>query len=90
MKTDILEVNSIEEARKYAEHIIAYVDSHVSDEEQITVPVGACISAQLVNSEVLNALIDSHLNHSFNMRTFYGPDGSTAVSKEVLITLTRK
>lgn len=90
MKIDILEVNSIEEARTYAKHIIAFTDSHSFDAKEFTIPVGARIKAQVVSSEVLDALIDSHLNHSFNMRTFYGPDGPTVTSREVLITLTRK
>jgi len=90
MKIDILEVNSAEDARTYAKHIIAFADSHAFDVKEFTIPVGAGIMAQDVSSEVLNALIESHLNHSFNMRTFYGPDGPAVTSKEVLITLTRK
>lgn len=90
MIKDFLGINSIEEARVYAKHIIAYADSHDDGIIELNVPIGAGISAQEVNSVIIDALIDSHISPKFDMRTFYGPDGPNVDSRELLITLTRK
>ncbi len=84
------EINTIEEAKEYAEHIILYAQAQHMPVVEAKMIVGEKLSIDTANDIVINTLADSILIHEYSISSNFRPSSSHVNFKELLITITRK